>query len=786
MSAPGPNGVPYIVYKRCPGVLKLLWKTLRAVWKRGRVADQWRQAEGVWIPKEELSKTIDQFRIISLLNTEGKMFFGILSRRLSNFLLKNNYIDTSVQKGGVAGMPGCIEHTGVVSQLIREAKENKGNLAVLWLDLANAYGSIPHKLVEEALRRHHVPSSISALILDYYNNFMLRVTSGTTTSNWHRLERGIITGCTISATLFSLAMNMIVKSAEMECRGPVAESGVRQPPLRAYMDDITVMTAEVTGSKWILRGLEKHIAWARMKFKPGKSRSLVLQKGKVNRSARFKVAGETIPTITEKPVKSLGKWFDGSMKDHIAIKRIGGDLEGWLTKIDKSGLPGTFKAWIYQHAVLPRILWPLLLYEVAVTTVETMERKVSGYLRRWLGLPRNLSSAALYGSTNAVQLPFKGLKEEFLVTRTREAIMYRDSKDPKVSGAGIEIRTGRKWCASRELQVAEERLRQKALVGTVARGTTGLGYFSSPRIESAKGKERRELLQKEVRAGVEEARITKMVGQSQQGAWTRWEQFDRQRVTWSDLWRCDLSFLKFRIQAVYDVLPSPSNLHKWGKSDSPACPLCGGRGSLQHLLSGCGKMLGDGRYRWRHDQVLKAIAEVVSEAVKSNKFQPGRRKIDFVKAGSKKQPRPKSKVTLLSSAQDWQLLVDVGRQMKFPAHIADTRLRPDIIVFSNSAKRILMFELTCPWEENMESAHERKIAKYEHLVKQCQSNGWQASCQAVEVGCRGFTAWSLSKALSSIGVTGATKRKALKNITDAAQKATRWLWLKRADIWGVG
>ena len=133
---------------------------------------------------------------------------------------------------------------------IREARENNGNLAVLWLDLANTYSSIPHKAVEETLCRYHVPSSLSNLILDYYNNFNLRVTSGTKTSDWHRLERGIITGCTISATLFSLAMNMIIKSAEVEYRGPRAKSGIWQPSLRAYMDDITVTTSSVMGCKW--------------------------------------------------------------------------------------------------------------------------------------------------------------------------------------------------------------------------------------------------------------------------------------------------------------------------------------------------------------------------------------------------------------------------------------------------------------------------------------------------------------------------------------------------------
>lgn len=107
------------------------------------MAQQWRCAEGVLIPKEEDSKRIDQFRMISMLSVEGKIFFSLVARWLSDFLSSNNYIDTSVQKRGISGVPGWLEHTGVVMQLIREACENKGDLTVLWLDLTNAYGSIP-------------------------------------------------------------------------------------------------------------------------------------------------------------------------------------------------------------------------------------------------------------------------------------------------------------------------------------------------------------------------------------------------------------------------------------------------------------------------------------------------------------------------------------------------------------------------------------------------------------------------------------------------------------------
>lgn len=110
---------------------------------------------------------------------------------MTDFLLKNKYIDTSVQKGGIPGMPGCLEHTRVVTQLIREAQEENGNLAVLWLDLANAYGLIPHKLSETTLGRHHIPCKINNFILNYDRNVRLRVTSGCIKSNWHGLEKKI-------------------------------------------------------------------------------------------------------------------------------------------------------------------------------------------------------------------------------------------------------------------------------------------------------------------------------------------------------------------------------------------------------------------------------------------------------------------------------------------------------------------------------------------------------------------------------------------------------------------
>ena len=90
--------------------------------------------------------------------------------------------------------------------------------------------------------------------------------------------------------------------------------------------------------------------------------------------------------------------------------------------------------------------------------------------------------------------------------------------------------------------------------------------------------------------------------------------------------------------------------------------------------------------------------------------------IAFVKAGE--QPRAgqkKGALGILAIAQDWQLEVDLETQLRFPQHIVRTTLRPNILLVSESTKNIIM-ELSVPWEDRLEEAHERKRTKYDHLA----------------------------------------------------------------------
>ncbi len=96
-----------------------------------------------------------------------------------------------------------------------------------------------------------------------------------------------------------------------------------------------------------------------------------------------------------------------------------------------------------------------------------------------------------------------------------------------------------------------------------------------------------------------------------------------------------------------------------------------------------------------------------------------------------------------------------------------------------------IYLLTVPWEERIEEANERKRAKYQELVEECRERGWRTFYEPIEVGCRGFAGRSLCKVLSRLGITGVAKKRAIQSASEAAEKATRWLWIKRADPWSA-
>ena len=94
----------------------LLFKFFQSCLKLGSVPVQWCVTSEVYIPKTKLPNPFDvkDFGQVALLNVKGKIFFMLVSRKLGDHIItKNTIINSSIQKSGMAKVPGCWEHMSV-------------------------------------------------------------------------------------------------------------------------------------------------------------------------------------------------------------------------------------------------------------------------------------------------------------------------------------------------------------------------------------------------------------------------------------------------------------------------------------------------------------------------------------------------------------------------------------------------------------------------------------------------------------------------------------------------
>ena len=173
--------------------------------------------------------------------------------------------------------------------------------------------------------------------------------------------------------------------------------------------------------------------------------------------------------MSEELVKSLGCWFDESLKDINQAKETLRILQEGLHKIDRCPLQGKFKVWCPQHIFIPMLLWPLLVYKIATSAVESVEAKINKYTGKLLDLPPGLSDVALYCRQAKLKLPFKSIVEEFKPRKIRLQMMLDDSKDEVI----IE---NRNKCKVRDItRSAKDNLAFKEIIGHIQTGRQGFG-----------------------------------------------------------------------------------------------------------------------------------------------------------------------------------------------------------------------------------------------------------------------------------------------------------------------
>ena len=393
-------------------------------------------------------------------------------------------------------------------------------------------------------------------------------------------------------------------------------------------------------------------------------------------------------------------------------------------------------------------------------------------------------------------LPLASLESILKSSKISGFLQLRDSKDPQVSGSEIKLHTGTKWKAHQAVRNMEIDFSIQKVVGKVPLGRSGLGlHHLSPEPERGTKEHRKFYTDMSKRQDSKEM-YTKAVQMSVQGQWTNWSNYVQMDLSWKVIWALPPNLLPFIVNATYDTLPTPSNLKRWKIQDSNACPLClkvekenllEQVGTTSHILSGCKFSLESGRYTFRHNEVLSKLKEILVNFLESIKSNPTRRSrkpwwsIKFVPPGHR-QPKTKrrQRLGLLHDSKQWQLMVDIpSKSLIFPGHIAISDLRPDLIIFSNINKLIILIELTCPCEENFEDRHREKLTKYKDLKELIEFNGWCCYLFAIEVGARGYCSDSVPRCLRALGLGPKAVREACKDLGLVSSKSSFCIWMAR-------
>ena len=216
--------------------------------------------------------------------------------------------------------------------------------------------------------------------------------------------------------------------------------------------------------------------------------------------------------------------------------------------------------------------------------------------------------------------------------------------------------------------------------------------------------------------------------------------------------------LSFVLNAQAQSLPDPSNLRRWGCNVNARCLVCGKpNNTAKHITNGCSTALTQGRYSWRHDNLLclliPGIADLVATANRSKPSTPIAEGVNPKNLNWKNRPVSWS---LLSSANDWQFQVDLKENpLMFPPITGvTTNLRPDIVIWSIALKTVIWGELSCPLEELILEAYIRKTQRYLSLEIALIVKGWRVHAFPFEVGSLGIVGHSLKKFLAVIGLRG--------------------------------
>lgn len=247
---PGLDGIPFEFYKavmrsdprKTTTFLRALFKSFQKLSKeKGDLPEELSQGVISLLMKKGDPRQLKNYRPLTILNTDYKLFTWILTRRLLPAL------DRVIGHHQTAFLPKrrITDNIKLVQCVIDEynTRRDGGNgLSILFLDQEKAYDRVSHEYLYRTMDLVGIPRDFINLVRGLYKAARVKIMINGTLSSWIPVECGVRQGDALSCALYILSIEPLFVTIEKDGRIKGAADSNRSVLAKtlAYADDTVI------------------------------------------------------------------------------------------------------------------------------------------------------------------------------------------------------------------------------------------------------------------------------------------------------------------------------------------------------------------------------------------------------------------------------------------------------------------------------------------------------------------------------------------------------------------
>lgn len=235
--SPGPDGLSAELYLLLfEPILITLTAAFNEGIKEGRLSDSFYQGVMTMLHKKGDRRNLDNYRHLTLMNTDYKILAKVIMNRLMNIL--DQIIEqeqTCAIKGRVMWDNLCIFRDIITSDAVKDCY-------IIGLDQKQAFDLISRDYLWLVMKKYGFPNSFIDMVKLLYARSTVQINVNGVLTDPFEIEKGVKQGCPVSAALYILAINPLIKriNRDMNIQGITISTGQKVTAL-AYADDVSII-----------------------------------------------------------------------------------------------------------------------------------------------------------------------------------------------------------------------------------------------------------------------------------------------------------------------------------------------------------------------------------------------------------------------------------------------------------------------------------------------------------------------------------------------------------------